>query len=46
MALSESDPSLEVVTAAVLDTSPQSSSSVVAITWTEVEAPAARVVGA
>ena len=46
VAVSESDPSLEVVTEAVLDTSPQSALSVVATTWTEVEAPAARVVGA
>ena len=46
VAVSESDPSFVVVTEAVLATSPQSPASVVAITCTEVLAPAARVEGA
>ena len=45
-AVSLSSPSLVVVTAAVLETSPQSAASVVAITCTELVAPAASVVGA
>ena len=45
-AVSLSSPSFDVVTAAVLDASPQSPASLVAITCTEVEAPAASVLGA
>ena len=43
---SESDPSFEVVTVAVLSTWPQSPASVVATMCTVVEAPPASVVGA
>ena len=43
---SESDPSFVVPTEAVLSTVPQSPLSVVATTWTELEAPASSVVGA
>ena len=42
---SVSDPSFAVVTEAVFSTSPQSPASVMAMTWTAVEAPAASVVG-
>src|SRR4029079_19152297 len=42
----ESDPSLDVLTAAVLLITPQSPASVVATTWTAVSAPAASVLGA
>ena len=45
-AVSESDPSFVVDTAAVFSTAPQSPASVVATTCTEVLAPAARVAGA